>query len=94
MNIHTHLTRLAGATLIAGAGAIALAAPSSAMTAPGPDPIGTSDVPAAVSHDTGTADGSIDWSDLGLGLAGGVVLAGVAFGASSTLRRSHRPSVA
>ena len=91
MNIRTHLTRLAGGTLLAAAATAALAAPSTAMSAPGPDPVGTSTVP----HGSGTTAGdSTDWQDVGAGLAGGVALAGVAYAATSALRRSRRPSLA
>jgi hypothetical protein len=91
MTITTTLTRLAGGTVLAAAATAALAAPSSAMPAPGPDPVGTS----TVQHVSGTATGdATDWQDVGIGLAGGVALAGAAYAASSALRRSRRPSLA
>jgi hypothetical protein len=98
MNTPTTLTRLAGGTLIALAGTAALAIPAQAMTAPGPEPVGTgtssqvSVTPTPVPR--AAADGSTDWHDVGLGLAGGVVLAGAAYSAGMALRRSRRPSLA
>jgi hypothetical protein len=87
----TTLTRLAGGTLIAAGATVALAVPSTAMTAPGPEPVGTS----SVHHSTGTSsNGSTDWADVGLGVAGGIALSGATYFAASALTRTRRVRIA
>ncbi|HET7683682.1 MAG TPA: hypothetical protein VFK34_08460 [Marmoricola sp.] len=103
MNTTTrHLTRYAGAALVAGAAACTFSTPAFAMPEPGvpPLPVHGNSFPATAIHPgdltpgtparTRPAEPGIDWSTLATGLAGGAALTGIVVVAGAEARRRTR----
>lgn len=81
-----HVTRAAGALLASGVATLALATPASAMVdpAPPPNPDGRN-LPAGSGLER-LAD-ETPWTEIGLGVAGGLALAGLGIAAGTRARR-------
>jgi hypothetical protein len=77
------LTRLAASVLVTGVAGVAFAAPASAVEAINPD-TGNAVHEPAPAVDSG---GDSNWTEIGLGALGGLVLAGAGVAAAAGVRR-------
>jgi hypothetical protein len=78
------ISRLVSAALVGGVASVALATPAAAMVDPAPPP----NPGGQVLSEVGGAVDETAWLELGLGVLGGLALAGAGVAASASLR--HR----
>jgi hypothetical protein len=81
----TTFIRIAGPTVATGFAALAFAAPASALEAPDPDTGGLVPIPSAPA----TTSSDNTWLELGIGAAGGLVIAGAGVAAAAGIRHRH-----